>query len=176
MNQCTSQFIDKPIEKIMRNLSDKSTWKSRHKYTQSGFTLIEIMIVIVVVGILVKIAMSAYTSSVQQSRRTDAKTALLDLATREEKFYSVNNQYTASPTALYGASASFPMSVQSGGTAYYAIQAPTVTAATASTAATFTAQANRITGTTQATDACGDFTITNTGVTGNVNSTATNCW
>lgn len=150
--------------------------KGLNKYNQLGFTLIELMIAILIIGILAKLAVSAYTSSIQQAHRTDAKTALLDLATRQEKFYSVNNQYTNSATSLYGGSASFPMNVQSGGTAYYAIQTPTVTAATGSTAATFTAQATRIAGTTQATDACGDFTITNTGVVGNVNNTATNCW
>lgn len=160
----------------MKYLSDKLRLKNTGKLIQPGFTLIELMLVIVVIGILIKIAIPTYTASVQSSRRTDAKTALLDLASREEKFYSVNNQYTADAAALYSSSASFPLDVQSGDRAYYAIQAPTVTAASASSAASFSAQANRISGTSQENDACGDFIITNTGVTGNVNNTTNACW
>ncbi|HET9108841.1 MAG TPA: prepilin-type N-terminal cleavage/methylation domain-containing protein, partial [Steroidobacteraceae bacterium] len=44
-----------------------------------GFTLIELMIAVVVVAILMAIAVPSYESYVEKSRRTDAKTALLDL-------------------------------------------------------------------------------------------------
>jgi len=147
------------------------------KVKQRGFTLLELMIVIVIIGILLKVAIPAYTSSVQKSNRTDAKTALLDLATREEKYYSIANTYTASASLLYTAASTFPLTTQSGNTAYYTLTAPTVTAATSTAPASFTAQAVPISGTTQATDPCGTFTITNTGVTGNTGGTqTTNCW
>ncbi len=161
---------------MMRNLFDGSIFKSDGISTQNGFTLIELMIVVIVIGVLAAIAIPAYKSSIQQSRRTDAKAALLDLATRQEKFYSVNNQYTTSAAALYGGAATFPLNVQSGNVVYYTLQAPVVTAATATTVATFSAQATRVSGTPQASDACGDFTIDSAGVTGNINNTSSNCW
>lgn len=144
------------------------------KSGQRGFTLIELMIVIVIVGILVAVAVPAYTNYMQKSYRNDAKTALLDLASREEKFFSVNNQYSASATSLYGGStATFPMNVQSSSSAYYQLTAPTVTAGSATTVASFTASAVPIN--SQTSDACGTYTITSTGVT-SVSGTLTNCW
>jgi type IV pilus assembly protein PilE len=147
------------------------------KVNQFGFTLIELVIVIVIIGILTMIAIPAYTSFAQKAYRNDAKTSLLDLASREEKYYSVNNQYTNDPTKLYTASSTFPLNVQSGTTAYYQLTTPTVTAASSSSVATFTAYAAPISGTAQASDACGTFQITNTGVTSNTGGTqTTGCW
>jgi type IV pilus assembly protein PilE len=152
----------------MKNLLQS---KNEARLKQDGFTLIELMVVIIIIGILVKIAVPAYTASLQKSYRTDAKTALLDLATREEKFYSVNNAYTGTATSL-NYSAAFPLAVQSGSTSYYTI---TASVPASGAAATFTATASP-TG-TQASDPCGSFTITNTGVTGNTGGTqTTNCW
>lgn len=56
----------------------------------AGFTLTELMIVVAIGAILLAIAVPSYMSSVRQSRRTEAKTALLDLAGREESFLSTN--------------------------------------------------------------------------------------
>ena len=56
--------------------------------TQRGFTLIELMVVVVIATILVGIAVPSYMSQMRKSRRTDAKTALLELAGREERFLS----------------------------------------------------------------------------------------
>ncbi|HLY53672.1 MAG TPA: type IV pilin protein [Steroidobacteraceae bacterium] len=56
----------------------------------AGFTLIELMIVVVIASILLSIAIPSYMSQVRESRRTEAKTALLDLAGREESFFSTN--------------------------------------------------------------------------------------
>lgn len=61
----------------------------------SGFTLIELMIVVVVATILLSIAVPSYMRQVRQSRRTEAKTAMLDVAGREESYYSTNgSSYT----------------------------------------------------------------------------------
>ena len=59
-----------------------------------GFTLIELMVTLVVAAILFAIAVPAYQTQVRKSRRTEARNALMDLATREERYYSVNNAYT----------------------------------------------------------------------------------
>jgi type IV pilus assembly protein PilE len=76
-----------------------------HKAKPAGFTLIELMIAVAIVGILATIAATSYQRQVMQSHRTDARTALLDLAGREEKLFSTTNVYSASPAALgYGSS------------------------------------------------------------------------
>ena len=61
-----------------------------------GFTLIELMIVIVVVGILAAIAFPSYQNSVNKTRRSDAKSALTRAATLQERWYtqSTPNSYT----------------------------------------------------------------------------------
>ena len=63
-----------------------------------GFTLVELMVVIVIASILMAIAVPSYKNSIRKSRRTDAKTALLDLAGREERFNSTNGFLNASWT------------------------------------------------------------------------------
>ena len=67
---------------------------------QGGFTLIELMIVVVIVGILAAIAYPAYQQYARETKRADAHAALLRIATLEEKFFSNNNQYAASTTTL----------------------------------------------------------------------------
>ena len=72
--------------------------------SQRGFTLIELLVVVIIASILVSIAVPSYMSQVRQSRRTEAKTAILDLAGREERYLSTNPAgYTNNPVLLgYG--------------------------------------------------------------------------
>jgi type IV pilus assembly protein PilE len=66
-----------------------------------GFTLIELMVVVVVATILMSIAVPSYMSQVRESRRTEAKTAILDLSGREERYLSTNPAgYTNIPAFL----------------------------------------------------------------------------
>ncbi len=58
-----------------------------------GFSLIELLAVFVIVGILVTIAYPGYKDYIIRARRSDGQTALLDLANRMERFYSINNTY-----------------------------------------------------------------------------------
>jgi type IV pilus assembly protein PilE len=141
----------------------------------TGFTLIELMIAVVVIAILAAIAIPAYESYVEKARRTDAKTAVLDLATREQRYYSVNNVFTASPQDLgYGAAGTtFPMTVGSG---YYSVN---VVAPAGASPPTFTVTATAI-GSQTADTQCASFTVDNTGKqsaldSSNGDSTAT-CW
>lgn len=59
-----------------------------------GFTLIELLVVVVIVGILAMIAYPSYQDSVRKSRRSEAKTALSDLAARQQQFFNDNKTYT----------------------------------------------------------------------------------
>lgn len=57
------------------------------KTVQRGFSLIEVMIVAVIIGILAAIAFPAYTDQMAKTRRADAKIALTQLANRMEQYY-----------------------------------------------------------------------------------------
>jgi type IV pilus assembly protein PilE len=59
-----------------------------------GMSLMELMIVVVIVGILAAIAYPNYRSYVERSKRTEARAALLQVATNQERFYLSNNRYT----------------------------------------------------------------------------------
>jgi type IV pilus assembly protein PilE len=58
-----------------------------------GFTLIELMVVIAILGILVAIAVPQYSDYVLKSRLTESFTNLSDLRTRLEQFYQDNRMY-----------------------------------------------------------------------------------
>ncbi len=59
-----------------------------------GFTLIELMIAVVIIGILFAFAMPSYERSVLRAHRADAQGILLDISAREERFLAQNNSYT----------------------------------------------------------------------------------
>ena len=63
---------------------------------RSGFTLIELMVVIVVLSIIMAIAVPTYTDYVLRARRADAREVLSDLATRQEQFFLDNKAYSNS--------------------------------------------------------------------------------
>ena len=66
-----------------------------------GFSLIELMVVVAIATILFAVAVPSYLTYVRQSRRTEARTAVLDLAGREERFFSTNGAtYSVTPAQL----------------------------------------------------------------------------
>lgn len=60
---------------------------------QLGFTLIELMITVAILGILSAISVPSYLAYVQKSKRTEAKTELLRIAQLQESYYVQNLSY-----------------------------------------------------------------------------------
>lgn len=120
-----------------------------------GFTLIELMVTVAIVGILASIAYPTYQDSVLKSRRADAQGALLVYANTMERYFTVNNTYVSAPT--------------NSGTAYYDITAMGTTSMYTLSAAPKGAQLS---------DKCGILTLTHTGVKGFTGGgvTVADCW
>lgn len=68
------------------------------KASTKGFTLIELMIVVAIIGIIAAFAYPSYQDSVKSSRRSDAQGALLGLANAMERHYTTNNSYLGAGT------------------------------------------------------------------------------
>jgi type IV pilus assembly protein PilE len=146
---------------------------------QRGFTLIELVITMVIAAILAAIAIPSYSSYIMKSRRTEAKSTLLNMASLEERFFSTNNTYSTDPGTLgYPNGTTVPFTVGSG---YYQISALNVVAAVApvnatsvGTPATYSITATAI-GSEANDGACLTFTITSGGVQTSTGS-GTTCW
>lgn len=123
-----------------------------------GFTLIELMIVVVIVGIIAAFALPSYQDSVRKAQRADAKIKLIKLVQTMERCYTQTNSYTDTDCPST-ANTDFD-------TDRYTVRL------TAVTANTFTATATP--NTVQSTDPCGTMTINQMGVT--TPTTPTNCW
>ena len=153
--------------------------------TQKGFTLIELVVTMVIAAILAAIAIPAYSNYVRKAHRTDAKNALLDLASLEERFFSTQQSYSSNWSDLgYGASAANGASIASPN-GYYTLSPPSVTTAVAPTSTspgspatysfTATATGNQTKDTT-----CNSYTVTASGArtaaTSGGTDTTSSCW
>lgn len=144
---------------------------------KNGFTLIELMIVVAIVGVLAAIAYPSYTDYVMRSRRTDAKAGLTAVAQAMEKFYTERMTYSGAVLGT-GSGTMAPALSQDN---FYSIEFdsnPTGAVCGGTTTTSPSANAFRLcatprTGTPQATDSCGIFSLSNTGVK---TPTTARCW
>ena len=67
-----------------------------------GFSLIELMIVLAIIGVLGAIAYPSYDDYMKKSRRSDGKIGLQRMADRQERFYLQNNTYTTNTANVGG--------------------------------------------------------------------------
>lgn len=135
-----------------------------------GFTLLELMIVVVVIAILASFAMYNYGRYAFRARRTDGREMLMRVAAAQERFFTNFNIYSGSLTD----------DAASGGLAFangdsdnknYAV---TVALTNGGASYTLTAAPQNA----QATDVCGSLTLTDTGIKGATGSPTANgpCW
>ena len=149
------------------------------KHTK-GFTLIEVMIVVAILGIITAIAFPSYVDYVRKGKRTDAKVELLRMAQLQESYFVQNLSYAkdlttgagglglgATVTSDQGEYTITMSALDNGGGACTGVAADPCT--------TFTLTATP--GSTQHDPKCANFTLSNTGVkTVSGAHTAQQCW
>lgn len=133
-----------------------------HLRRAAGFSLIELMIAVVIVGILAAVALPAYQQHVRKGHRAGAQAYLMDLAQRQQQYFLDNRGYASAASALGYASTPADVSPYYTVTLVTADGPPpsfTITAAPAGT---------------QIADTCGTLTINNAGT--KTSSSGSNCW
>lgn len=76
--------------------------RNQRYFGVGGFTLIELMITVAVIGILAAVAYPSYTDYIRRGKITEATSTLSDLRLRAEKFYADNRTYVGFPDSTTG--------------------------------------------------------------------------
>lgn len=132
---------------------------------RAGFTLIELMIVIAIIGVLAAVALPSYRSYIVRAARVEAQTELLELASLQEKIFLNSNAYAISVADPYNGTAAGGLGRTSGrtkdGRYNLGLFAAVGGAALAAPAQTFVLTASPVAGTTQAGD--GNISVSENG-------------
>lgn len=137
-----------------------------------GFTLIEVMIVVAILGIVSAIALPSYRAHIDRSRRADARTQLLQAAQFMQRFYTANDSYQYD-RAANSSSDQMPAQLKQSPADSSPVYALTVNASTSD----YTLTMAPVAGSPLANDACGAFTLTATGVRGVTGTKSRDeCW
>ena len=173
-----------------------------NKKSQRGFTLIELIIAIAIIGLLAGIAYPSYTESVNRAKRAQAQTAIVSLAQAMERYFTRCNSYnsTTAPctTSVNAADANAPAStlfstyVPQNGSFTASTNPATCTPAagvpmpnykltfSAISTSAYTITATRCSSGVMSADTCGDYTFTAAGAKGIANNTGgktvATCW
>ena len=133
--------------------------------SRRGFTLIELMLVVVILGIIAAFAYPTFLDQVYKSRRGDGKAMLMSVASKQQQFYLDNKTFTNSMTAM-----GYSADPEDSSEGYYRVD---VTAASA-TAYTLRARAQN----GQTSDSkCLDYTLNSQGtVTVSGSEPVGKCW
>jgi len=142
------------------------------KRQAAGFTLMEIMVVVIIVAILAAIGLPSYQEAMRKSRRTDARESLLEAASRQEQYMLDRSTYTADMEDLrYD---SDPMISEEG---HYSIDRVATAGCAVDSPTCYVLRATPRAGSPQSDDErCATFTLDSTGAQTATGTDAENCW
>jgi len=132
-----------------------------------GFSLIEVMIVVLILGILATVAYPSYSESVRQSRRVDGMNNLLRYQIMQEQYRARNPGYATNFTALLGSGGATINSSEG----YYSLSIVTTAATIGSQFEIHAAPIG-----TQSTDTCNTFVVDQSGPDYTSPNANARCW
>ncbi|WP_079203213.1 type IV pilin protein [Pseudomonas sp. CC6-YY-74] len=141
-----------------------------HSRYSAGFTLIELMIAVAIIGVLAAIALPNYTEYMTRSKRAEGQALLSDVSARQERFYAQNTNYVTNPANI--ANLAFPKAANNriiSENGYYEVAVSAV-----ASDGGYTLTANQTIGDNQ----CGNLTLNALGVKGRsgTGKTIEQCW
>lgn len=135
---------------------------------EKGFTLVELLMVVAIIGLLLAVALPSYQDSVLAGGRAEGQSLLMEVAADQERFYSINGGYSTNAAPL----ADPPQATRTSESDLYQVAVSACTGGTIGDCfvATATPQGS------QTDDSCTSLTLDHTGQRGANGDTVENCW